>query len=613
MNFDEFEFDFELDTVHRTRQARRPNPSTRRSPPPKPAPPPPLTQKDVQIASIDTPAQESLLRLGADPKTRGAAIELLGHVKAGRVAAIRCQRSAAVEARANRLGYTGVNAIRAGDDAVVLLDPDDLRRGAPLIAFRHELDPRCANTKGAAPTSVHQAKIDAALLKAQASFALWRAGISLGQLGKCALAPLDDASKTVSASRLKSMTVLSNVLPRLLCQPKAVPTTPGTPKLVRHRHTSFNCNGPAFSFTADGAPKDLVPANMNPRFIMPDDSISVHAPLQTKLTDLIVNQFPDLIDRASVTTRTARQADKLHVAVVDLSTAQKLCQPQFAGFGAELNESGASTAKILLFYSAHQMLFDLEEMVKAHGIKKSAELKKKANEEWAKFTCKPHFDWLFKLTESAGPLKVEMSSALKTTMDNIVDEVDSTPNASRLIIRLSFEYIASVAWQSGLRHPQRGGIWYGSTYCQKGGVPVTIDKSCHLEVTQGSGCDPDQSRVVWINDPFGHRSVRGSALAYATYMTLLAQGRLVDKAMSARIEALLVRACGFIKRVVTGMRANKCGLTNTLFHDAAIIQHGKVRYAVAYMFKAKHKKDPLKLKVLDLMKEIDKLIVAANP
>jgi hypothetical protein len=38
-----------------------------------------------------------------------------------------------------------------------------------------------------------------------------------------------------------------------------------------------------------------------------------------------------------------------------------------------------------------------------------------------------------------------------------------------------------------------------------------------------------------------------------------------------------------------------------------------VRYAVAFMFKSKNLKDPLKGKVLTLMTEIDKLIVAANP
>lgn len=390
---------------------------------------------------------------------------------------------------------------------------------------------------------------------------------------------------------------------------------PPTPKLVRHRHVSFSCDA-AFSFKSGGT-IDLVPSNMNPRFIMPDDSISIHAPLQTKLTDLIVGSFPDLIDRASVSSRTARQADKLHVAVVDLSGARKLCQPQFAGFGAELNESGASTSKIILFFAAYQLLFDLEEMVKAGGITKTADLRKKANSEWAKLTCKPHIDWLFKFTESAGPLKVEMSAALKTTMDNIVDEKSSTPNASKLLLRLGFEYVGSVAWQSGLRHPKRGGIWYGSSYCQGGGLPAPISGACHSQITQGSGCGANQSRVIWTGDPFGHRGVRGSALSFVTYMTLLAQGRLVHRVASAHIEGLLGRACGFIAPVLPGqwhsMRANKCGLTSTLYHDAAIIQHDKVRYAISYMFKSKNSADQLKGKVRRLMQDIDGLIVAANP
>lgn len=387
---------------------------------------------------------------------------------------------------------------------------------------------------------------------------------------------------------------------------------PPTPKLVRHRHVSFNCDA-AFSFKADGPPVDMEPLNMNPRFIMPDDTISVNATLQKKLTDLIVNQFPDLVDQTSVSSRTGRQSDKLHVAVVDLSTPQKLCQPQFAGFGAEFNESGASSSKILLFYAAHQMLFDLQEMVKAGSIQKTAKLKKKARAEWANLTCKPHINWLFKFTESAGLLKVEMSAALKTTMDDIVDERSGTTKASKLILRLGFEYIGSVALRSGLRHSTRGGLWYGSAYCQTGKAPAPVSSACHRTRTQGSGCGANQSRVLWKGDPLGLQGVRGSALSFVTYMTLLAQGRLVDTAMSASIEALLLRACGFIKRRVSGMRANKCGLTSKLFHDVALIQRDKVRYAVAFMFKTKDGSDPLTLEVLTLMEEIDKLIVAENP
>jgi hypothetical protein len=260
------------------------------------------------------------------------------------------------------------------------------------------------------------------------------------------------------------------------------------------------------------------------------------------------------------------------------------------------------------------MLFDLEEMVKAGGIRKTADLKKKANAAWAKFTCKPHIDWLFKFTESAGPLKVEMSASLKTTMDNIVDEKSSTPNASRLILRLGFEYIASVAWQSALRHPKRGGIWYGSTYCQGGGLPAPINGACHQQVAQGSGCDTNQSRVIWTRDPFGHRGVRGSALAYATYMTLLAQGRPGRQdnvgehrgAAGARVRIHQARRARHARQQV---RAHVHAVSRRGHHPA---RQGAIRRRPTCSSR-RTARIRLKGRVLTLMTEIDNLIVAANP
>jgi len=613
MNFDEF--DFELDTLHPTRQARRPTPP-RRSPPPKPAPPPALTAKDVQIATIDVPAQESLLRLSADLATRAKAAELLAHVKAGRIASIRCQRSAAAEARAKRLGYSAANAIRPGEDAVVLLDPNDLRSGPPIIAVRHDLDARCSNARAKAPGTAEQKKIDAALLKALDSFELWRGGISLGRSGKCALVPLDDASKTVRADALGKMKVLGNMLPRMLCQKTAVAATPRTPKLVRHRHVSFNCNT-TFKFVPDGPATDLVTANMNPRFIMPDDSISVHAPLNDKLRELITKKFPTLINASSAKSGKAEPTDAVHIAVVDLSGDRKLCQPQLATFGAEFNEAGASTSKILLFYAAHQLHFDLEQMVTTNGIRTIADLKKKANEEWAVFTCKPDIDWAFKFTPPSGAgglLKVEKSDALNTTMANIVDEVQSTPRATRLILRLSFEYIASLAWQSGLRHPTRGGLWYGSTYCTMENRDPRNGR-CHTLLADGTGgCPKKFSRVTWNSDPLSIQGVKGSALSFATYMTLLAQGRLVDNTNSTAIKALLKRACGVVKWRVTGVTANKCGDTEGSLHDAVLIERGtKIRYVIGFTVRSKSKSDPVRNRFRDMLPEIDQLIVDANP
>ena len=95
------------------------------------------------------------------------------------------------------------------------------------------------------------------------------------------------------------MRALNNVLPRLLCQPKAVPTTPGTPKQVRHRHVRRNCDT-TFAFVDDPSPSDLIVANLNPRFILPNDQISVDRVLELKLNELLSTEHKDLLSARSV-------------------------------------------------------------------------------------------------------------------------------------------------------------------------------------------------------------------------------------------------------------------------------------------------------------------------
>jgi hypothetical protein len=212
----------------------------------------------------------------------------------------------------------------------------------------------------------------------------------------------------------------------------------------------------------------------------------------------------------------------VHVAVVDL-TDHKLCRPQLAEFGAAENEEGASTAKILLYYAAHQMLFDLQSLARREGIRTKADLVKRAREEWATFTCLPDLDWLFTITPGTSAVGIDLSPTHRGVLEDIVRQRESTPKAATLVMKLGFEYIASVAWQSGLRHPQRGGLWFGSTYC-RGGLPDKLNPKCHEHVIAGSGCNAGESRVVWKNDPLNIGRIRGSALSFATYMTLLAQG-----------------------------------------------------------------------------------------
>ncbi|HYJ42678.1 MAG TPA: hypothetical protein VEW08_17940 [Steroidobacteraceae bacterium] len=591
----EFEFEFELD---------KHSPKT---PPPSNA----LKAGDVNVASIDLPARDSLLRLAAVPKTRKAAVELLDHVKAGRIDGIRCLRSTAAMARVKRLGYDPADAIRAGNDAVVLLDPTDLRGGKPMIAIRHELDPRCGSAGASPPTSAAIAKFDAALLKSLASFSAWREGISLGRSAKCALAPLDDPGRTG----------LGNVLPRLIRLPYAMPAAPGAPKLVRHRHTSYKCNS-AFSFVPDGTPVDLLPANMRPHFVAPDDRFMIVWELQNQLHALLKEDaFKDLVNRSrTAATLKAEESDRLHLAVVNLSGRGNLCEPGLAHYGAQFNEWGGSTPKILIVYAAHQLHFDLEQMVAADRIRDFATLEKKAAEEWKVFSCKPRLE-LFKFTApatSSGLLKVEMSVALNTLLREMTANTGySTARASTLILKIGFEYLASLAWQSGLRHPTRGGIWYGTTYCtdQK---PDATDLACYGKDSETKiACPSTTPRVFWKADPMKIYGVRGSALSFATYMTLLAQGRLVDATNSARIEALLKNACGVAKDAgVLGIRAQKCAWTDTTLHDAVLIEREVVRgarrrtlrYVIAFTCRLKNKGDPALGTMHALIRRIDTIM-----
>ena len=575
-----------------------------------------LSLNDVNDPRIDKPAQAALVRMSRKTATAAAAASLLDLVKQKRLAGIRCMNSSEADSRAQRLGSTALLAIAAPDNAVLLLDPTDLREGAPLIAFNRALHPGCGLDKDQKTFPAQEDKLDAALLRALANYQTWRGGLQLGRTARCGLNPIHAVS--VQKENKPPGSPLNGVLPRLICQSSSMAAAPGTPKLVRHRHMRRICSLETEAAVDDPPEVDLLPANMTPRFIAPDDSLNTFTPLQNKLTDLIVTQFPKLLTPASVRDRKASAGDRLHVALVDL-TDHKLCRPQFAGFGSTINEEGASTAKILLFYAVHQMLFDLQSLALRERIRTKGDLERRALQEWATFTCPPKLNWLFTIADGTPAVSIEISPDLKKLLDIVISQNNiSSPNAAILVMKLGFEYIASVAWQSGLRHPQRGGMWFGSTYC-RAGVPDKLDPKCHLHVTQNSGCNEGDTRVVWTNDPLKIGRIRGSALSFATYMTLLAQGRLVNADMSRRIEAFLARGCQFIAQGALGgtrTRAAKCGVTSLSFHDVALMEHGtpphKRRWVLSFVTRGLTKAEREHL-VQTLVPAVHNLIVGNNP
>lgn len=135
------------------------------------------TQKDVIDNRISVPAQHSLVRLSKTPATSFDAVGMLEAIKSGQLAGINCVNWERAAKRAVRLGQTWGTAIPKGEDAVLMLDPDNPSNGPPLIAFRRELDPRkdgCGTLKSDAVLNPSPYRLDAALIRAWRAYSRFR-------------------------------------------------------------------------------------------------------------------------------------------------------------------------------------------------------------------------------------------------------------------------------------------------------------------------------------------------------------------------------------------------------------------------------------------------------
>jgi hypothetical protein len=169
----------------------------------------------------------------------------------------------------------------------------------------------------------------------------------------------------------------------------------------------------------------------------------------------------------------------------------------------------------------------------------------------------PDLDWLFDLKHWSGKADELNFSAGARTVFGTINHNDS---ASLLIRGVGFPYVASVAWQSGLRHSTRGGLWLSRAY--DGGDAWGDSPSMRA---------PD----------FGHNI---TALSAATYFALLAQGRLVDDASSAEIKTVLAGGCHtclFPPEIPLG--ATKCGIFKPFMHDCILVKHSGISYAAAIL------------------------------
>ncbi|MEW5755937.1 MAG: hypothetical protein AB1810_06495 [Pseudomonadota bacterium] len=330
-----------------------------------------------------------------------------------------------------------------------------------------------------------------------------------------------------------------------------------------------------------GALTKLEPRNMNPGFIDSSDNLVTDRSgtgLQTCLNKLVTTQFQNFLSRESIQKKSASRNDRLRIGLIDL-TGSKLTQPDFAGWGSTVAMYGASVPKILALYAAFQLRSDLRSLAISSGKSLEAE----AIRNWKDRGLKsgfPNLVWLFDIRNWSGnPNTLDFTAAARNVFQNIMHNAE----AGELIVKVGFPYIASVAWQSGLYHPARGGLWLTSSY--------------------GKG--------QWGGNPLsGVHTANVTALSAATFFTLLAQGRLVDDASAYEMRTWLGGGCytGLFPQHL-GLVASKCGIWSDYLHDCVLIVRGSIRYVVVGLTRTTTSEYS---KYTQLFLELDKLIERNN-
>jgi hypothetical protein len=343
----------------------------------------------------------------------------------------------------------------------------------------------------------------------------------------------------------------------------------------------------------------MTPAVMNPGFIdTASTKIIVSAAatgLQERLRQLILTRYKDFLAPDSIAKKQPTGADRIRIALVNL-TGEKLHHPEYAGWGSTVNQTGASVPKILAYYALFQLHFDLQHLIETNNTKSKADLLKSAEGHWKKtsFAGRPKLDYFFDFTEASGaPLKI----ALKSRFVDPGEKVNLDCFAANVIENLGFEWIGSVAKQSGLHLEGFGGLWLSTSYkCGRPRIarwnasPVPMVRGCRSSNLSG--------HVI-------------SALSLATFYTLLAQVRLTDEVHSRLLEGWLSRGCvisGGVRPHLESLSltrgAFKCGANvGTCAHDTMFVEHPHARF-VAIMLNEALDKFPHG----EMIKDLDALV-----
>lgn len=355
------------------------------------------------------------------------------------------------------------------------------------------------------------------------------------------------------------------------------------PVLLTHYHVR-KALSPGAGLLSDPTASVMTTSQMKPGFV--DDSRRVN--LQRDLMTLVRGKYSTAISPNV----------KLRIALVDMTEA-KHNTPIFAGFyawnptnpGGMATMEGGSLTKILALYAVYQLRFDLNAVAQRDMITKGSVLRTAVTKEWKKagLQAQPNLTGLFRFVERAGkPVVAEL---------RVTPEIHSNASARSLIVALGFEFIGSVALQSGLFDAKNGGLWLNAAY--------------------------GQPALTWRSSPYPivprHST---TAFAAVTYFTLLAQGRLGDQITANKIVQVLKLKCATgglldgietLPGVIDGDSPNKCGILARYYHEAFHVVRqvpgGKrLRYAAAVL-----SQKPTGIDYKELGKDLDGLIAKQNP
>lgn len=392
------------------------------------------------------------------------------------------------------------------------------------------------------------------------------------------------------------------------CDPSKL-RTPKPPKglaLLPHFHLPKTLPGGSASV----GPQCMEPAAMNPGFVDAGTDALVTSSAPTGL---------DARFKALISAKHKSRAQAIGAALVDL-TGSKLFAPELAGYRSTWNVYGASLPKICAIYAARQLAFELRTVATRHNFTTKTALVAHIRTLWDKAGLaraqQPNLDETFDYKEAA-PRAVVVTPSARLEQIISCTVLNCNRAASLLIDRVGLAYIGSVHWQSGLYHPQRGGLWLSGLYGD--GCEGCSGVCCHQTLKLEKALVP-----VFVQPSGGVHNT--TALAAVTYFTLMAQGRLGDDATSAQIRKDLEPACseflGNDLQCQTSKMPTKCGAWNGYYHDVALVERkigagcsGKViRYAVALMtHNAFPSKDVMGQVFQQFIRDADALIQQNNP